>query len=129
MTNFEFSKARDCAGTLVVSRRPNVVKGLGASKTCKKGFRAVRRTGSPGEVAGWVGTLQSGALTRQGVAFDFLSGPSGMEYRGIVVAGYYNLLLHRPGSQMEISGWVNSGLDQFNIRVGIETSGEFFTNG
>src|SRR5262249_53537443 len=30
------------------------------------------RTGSSADVAGWVGALNSGALTRQGVAFNFL---------------------------------------------------------
>jgi streptogramin lyase len=81
------------------------------------------RTGSAGEVAGWVNDLQSGARTRQGVAFGFLSSP---EYRTDVVAGDYIHLLHRTGSQAEISGWVNSGFDALHIRVGIESSAEHF---
>ena len=43
-TKSELSKASDCAGTLVTSRRPRVVKGFGESKTCRNGLRLVRRT-------------------------------------------------------------------------------------
>jgi streptogramin lyase len=81
------------------------------------------RTGSPPDVAAWVSALQSNALTRQQVALAFLSS---QEYRGDVVATYYKNLLHRAAGPMEISAWLNSGLDEFHIRVAIESSAEHF---
>jgi hypothetical protein len=50
------------------------------------------------------------------------------EYRNALVEGYYNALLHRP-SDAGRTGWVNSALDAKSIRVGFESTGEFFTNG
>jgi streptogramin lyase len=87
------------------------------------------RTGSAAEVAGWDNLLRSGALTSQATALDFLGSP---EYRADVVTGYYTRLLRRSTStvgQAEISAWVNSGLGEFQIRLGFESSAEFFSNG
>ncbi|MEO6810052.1 MAG: choice-of-anchor Q domain-containing protein, partial [Isosphaeraceae bacterium] len=84
------------------------------------------RTAGADEVSGWVTALQGHALTPQGVAFAFLGAP---EYRTFVVSDYYDGLLHRLAARKEISGWVNPGLDHFHLRIGFESSGEFFSNG
>jgi hypothetical protein len=52
------------------------------------------------------------------------------EYRSDVVETYFVTLLHRPQpvNANDVSGWVNSGLDLTSIRVGIESSTEFYGN-
>jgi hypothetical protein len=82
------------------------------------------RAGSAAELAGWVSALHNNNLTRQQVAFGFLIS---LEYRTDVVAGGYINLVHRTGASTEISSWVNSALDLFFIRVGIESSTEHGT--
>jgi hypothetical protein len=52
-----------------------------------------------------------------------------VEYRSIVVRNYYHQLLQRPASspsQGEVDSWVFSGLDITSIRVGFESSVEFY---
>jgi hypothetical protein len=53
------------------------------------------------------------------------------EYRGNQVHSYYSSLLHRQTapSADEVSLWVNSSSDLTDIRVGFESSYEFFLNG
>jgi hypothetical protein len=47
-----------------------------------------------------------------------------------VVETYFVTLLRRtpPVNAADVSGWVNSGLDLTSIRVGIESSTEFYAN-
>jgi hypothetical protein len=84
----------------------------------------LNRTGSSGEVAGWVSALPQ--LGRQGVALFFLQS---QEYRAIQVGNAYSALLHRPPDAVGVNGWVLSKLDLANIRIGFEASAEFFKNG
>src|SRR5262249_42287577 len=77
----------------------------------------LNRTGSSGEVAGWVSALPQ--LGRQGVALFFLQS---QEYRAIQVGNAYSALLHRPPDAVGVNGWVLSKLDLANIRVGFEAS-------
>ncbi len=86
--------------------------------------RLLGRAGSDAEVTGWINVLPQ--LGRQGVAVRFLV--SG-EYRTDLVQSYYELLLHRPADTQGLDGWVSSGLGELGVRVGIEASAEFFTNG
>jgi hypothetical protein len=82
------------------------------------------RTGGTSEVAGWVSALpQMGEI---GVALNIVQS---QECRTDLVEGYYNVLLHRPADLPGLEGWVFSGQDALTIRVGIEASAEFFTNG
>jgi len=84
----------------------------------------LNRTGSAGEVAGWVNALPQAG--RQGVALQFLQSA---EYRTDLTVGYYFGLLHRPPDAAGVNGWVSSGLDAGGIRIGIESSLEFYVNG
>jgi hypothetical protein len=76
------------------------------------------------EVAGWVGSLP--ALGGAGVARSFLASA---EYRLDAVGSDYGAHLHRPAEPAGQSAWASSGLDLFFIRVGIESSDEFYANG
>ena len=82
------------------------------------------RTGSPAEVAAWVGMLP--AMGRAGVAAGFLASA---EYRAGVVRRYYAELLHRGASSAEVDGWVSMPLDLLSIQVQFAASGEFQANG
>jgi titin len=84
----------------------------------------LNRTGSAAELAGWNNVLQ--AQGRQGVALGFLQSA---EDRKDVIQGYYGTLLHRTPSAVELNNWVMSSLDFASIRLGFESSLEFFTNG
>ncbi len=84
----------------------------------------LERTGSAAEVAGWVNVLPQ--LGQQGVALGFLTST---EFRIDVITSYYNTLLHRAPDVAGLIGWVVSGLDVDTVRLDIESSGEFFTNG
>jgi len=84
----------------------------------------LNRTGAMSEVAFWVNQLPQ--LGRQGVALAFLQSP---EYRTDVVNGYYTTLLHRPADGVGLAGWVSSNLDVGSVRIGFESSPEFFSNG
>ena len=63
---------------------------------------------------------------KQKLALSFLQS---LEYRSDVVAAYYTTLLHRAASAAEIAGLVDTGLDLLTLRMGIESSLEFFVNG
>jgi hypothetical protein len=82
----------------------------------------LNRTPSMAEVNGWVNMLPSIGLV--GAAFGMEQ--SG-EYRGYQVSNDYNILLQRPPGTAEVMMWVNSPLDAHNIRLDIESSGEYFT--
>jgi hypothetical protein len=60
------------------------------------------------------------------VALGFLGS---QEFRTDQFEGYYDALLHRPSDPGGLSAWVNSGLDEFHVRVAFESSPEFFSNG
>jgi hypothetical protein len=84
----------------------------------------LKRTPKSTELAEQVAELKQ--VGPQKLALIFLQS---LEYRSDVVAAYYVSLLHRPGTQLEVAGWVNTGLDLHSIRMGIENSVEFFLNG
>ncbi|HKB36541.1 MAG TPA: DUF4214 domain-containing protein, partial [Gemmataceae bacterium] len=83
------------------------------------------RSASGSELAGWVGNLHSG-LSQQAVALGFLTST---EFRTNQFEGYYETLLHRPADPTGLSGWANSSVDLDSVRIGIESSSEFFSNG
>jgi hypothetical protein len=83
----------------------------------------LNRTGSMAEVDGWVSALPQRG--QAGVALGILQS---LEYRTDVISGYYTSLLHRPADG-ELSGWASSGLDLATVRMGFETTPEFFLNG
>jgi hypothetical protein len=76
------------------------------------------------EVVSWISALPQ--LGRQGVALDFLQS---QEFRSDDFTGYYNALLQRPADTGGLNFWVSSGLNLSAVRIGIESSPEFFTNG
>ena len=82
------------------------------------------RTASPSEVTPWVGYIPS--LSRGGVALAFLSSP---EYRNELITAYYETLLHRPPEPAGFTVWQSSGLDMLSMRIGFESSPEFFVSG
>jgi hypothetical protein len=82
------------------------------------------RMGSAAEVAGWVGLLpQQG---QQGVAMSILQS---QECRTGLVEAYYNVLLHRPDDPGGLHSAVFSNQDALTIRINMEASAEFFSNG
>jgi hypothetical protein len=84
----------------------------------------LKRAGSPGEVAGWIKVLPQ--LGAQGMALDFLTSS---EFRINLFTSYYNTLLHRPPDTIGLVNWILSNLDADTVRLGIESSAEFFANG
>jgi hypothetical protein len=77
------------------------------------------------DTAGWVGGLNHGPR-RQSAALGLLTS---WESRTKQFAGYYGALLHRPADPAGLAGWAGSGLDLVSVRIGIESSSEFFSNG
>jgi hypothetical protein len=84
----------------------------------------LHRTGSSLDISAWVSILPQ--VGRQGVALAFLESA---EFRTRLFQEYYNALLHRPADTPGLNAWVASGLDASNVRVGFESSPEFFSNG
>ncbi|HEV3447805.1 MAG TPA: hypothetical protein VG099_24425, partial [Gemmataceae bacterium] len=84
----------------------------------------LKRTGSPGEVAGWIKVLPQ--LGAQGMALDFLTSS---EFRINLFTSYYNTLLHRAPDTIGLLNWILSNLDADTVRLGFESSAEFFANG
>jgi hypothetical protein len=82
------------------------------------------RRSSATDVQAWVNLLPTQG--RQGVAFDFLSTP---EFRQNQFEGYYDALLHRPSDPAGLRTWVVSSQDIDSVRLGFESSGEFYSNG
>ena len=82
------------------------------------------RTASDAEVTGWANTLPQ--LGRQGVALGFLKS---QEFRTNQFEGYYNALLRRSDDPTGLTNWVMSPSDMGTVRIGFESSPEFFTNG
>jgi uncharacterized protein YkwD len=75
------------------------------------------------EIDGWSASLTS--ANRSLVALGFLESN---EYRSDVVMGFYSTFLHRnsPPSAGEVANWAGSSLDISAIRIGFESSSEFF---
>jgi hypothetical protein len=84
----------------------------------------LNRTASGAEVGAWTSALPG--LGRNGAAVAFESSP---EFRTDLVEADYNVFLHRPADPASLSGWVNSSLDDFHLRLAFESSPEFFING
>jgi hypothetical protein len=84
----------------------------------------LNRTPSSSEIRSWLNALP--ALGRQGVALDFLQS---QEYRMDVIEADYLTLLHRIGDHLGVNYWVTSSLDLAKIRIDVESSSEFFSNG
>jgi hypothetical protein len=81
----------------------------------------LNRTASS-EVAGWVNALSS--VGRQGVALGFLTST---ELRTDQFEAYYEALLHRPADPASLNAWASSDLDMLSVRIGFESSAEFFS--
>ena len=82
------------------------------------------RTGSTTEARGWVNLLPQ--INQQGVALAFLQS---QEYRGDLFNGNYNILLHRSPDVLGLQGWIFSSLNATGVRIGFESSAEFYSNG
>jgi hypothetical protein len=81
----------------------------------------------PGDALGasaWVNVLPE--FGRHGVALNILTST---EFRTDQVEGYYNALLHRPAEPMGLNNWIFANLSIDAVRVGFESSQEFFING
>jgi hypothetical protein len=75
-------------------------------------------------VAFWVNELPVRGQNGVALAFEMSA-----EFRGVVVVGYYSTRLHRMPDVVGAASWVGSSLDFTGIRIGIESSTEFFNNG
>jgi CSLREA domain-containing protein len=84
----------------------------------------LHRTASTSEVAAWVNLFPQ--LGQQGVALGFLTST---EFRIALITSYYSTLLHRGPDVDGLVFWAVSGLDVDTVRLGIESSAEFFANG
>jgi CSLREA domain-containing protein len=84
----------------------------------------LNRTGSASELAGWVNQLPQ--LGQKGVALGFLDST---EFRVDLITSYYSNLLHRTPDLGGQAHWVLSGQDVDTVRLNIESSIEFFSNG
>jgi hypothetical protein len=83
----------------------------------------LNRTGTPAEVAAWASAVSSQG--RQGVALGILTSP---EFLTDQLEGYYNALLHRPDDLLGLHALVSSPLDVEAVRIGFESSPEFFAD-
>jgi hypothetical protein len=83
----------------------------------------LNRNPSNSDLSAWTGVLTP--VDRGTIVNTFLST---FEYRADVVRGYYSSILHRPSlpSGAEVAAWAASGLDLRNIRIGFESSLEYF---
>jgi hypothetical protein len=86
--------------------------------------KVLNRTPQATEVAYWVNLLPQ--LGQSGVALAFMDS---MEYRLDLFTSYYETLLHRVPNPTEPQYWNGTGLDVSSVRIGIESSPEYFTNG
>ena len=82
------------------------------------------RQATTAEVTAWANSL--GQIGHQGAALGFLQS---REFRDAVVTAFYSSILHRTPDQAGMDGWVSSNQDLNHMRVGFESSGEFFGNG
>jgi virginiamycin B lyase len=84
-------------------------------------LQLLNRQASPADLSYWLG--QIGTVGQAGVALGVLQSA---EYRTVAVEGYFTTLLKRTPSSAEVAYWVNSGQDLTSIRVGLESSAEFY---
>jgi hypothetical protein len=84
----------------------------------------LNRTASNSEIASGAASVQASGA--QAFALGILQSS---EYRKNLVEALYNVLLHRPSDTSGFNFWVGSGLGFFDLRIGIESSTEFFNNG
>jgi hypothetical protein len=103
-------------------RAPTLVSAGGANERIVRALYGLP-SGSPA-TAGGTGNLP--ALGGAGVARSFLASA---EYRLDAVGSDYGALLHRPAEPAGLDAWSSSELDLFFVRVGIESSDEFYAGG
>jgi hypothetical protein len=72
------------------------------------------------------GRLKAGRQCCNPLALDFLTSS---EFRINLFTSYYNTLLHRAPDTIGLVNWILSNLDADSVRLGIESSAEFFANG
>jgi hypothetical protein len=72
------------------------------------------------------GVVGMATMGRAGYVLSLLRGP---EFRTDQFEGYYNALLHRPAEPTGLNSWLMSNLDIHSVRIGFETSPEFFAIG
>jgi hypothetical protein len=84
----------------------------------------LHRTPNTGELNMQMGAL--GVLGPQGLALAFLQS---QEYRGDVISGDFTTLLHRPADPTVVNNLAFTNLDLSAIRLGFESTPEFFVNG
>jgi hypothetical protein len=84
----------------------------------------LNRQGGDLEVAGWLTQLPT--IDLQQAALGFLQS---FEYRFDTIMDDYTGLLHRPPATAEAEGWQATGEDIATLRIGFESSSEFFTKG
>jgi hypothetical protein len=88
----------------------------------------LNRMGTPAEVTAEANMLAT--ISRQQLALDFMTmGTLGTEFRTDLVDAYYEVLLHRIADSGGLNGWVNSGSSAGAIRIGFDSSQEFFLVG
>jgi hypothetical protein len=103
---------------------------LGTSGTADQQFvqslyhLLLNRTGTDAEVGSWVSALPT--LGRGGVAVGILMSS---EFHKDLIEAYYNVLVHRPSETAGFNHWLNSGLDDYHLRLAFDSSAEFFSNG
>jgi hypothetical protein len=113
-----FQHVTTLAGITGAPSNDNFIRGLY--------LQLLGRQPGPSEIAVWDSVLAQNGNNRAAVATGILTS---VEYRGIVVRNYYHQLLQRLASspsQGEVDSWVFSGLDITSIRVGFESSVEFY---
>jgi hypothetical protein len=76
------------------------------------------------ELVGWLQALP--AMGRQGAS---LAMQQSFEFRINTIAGYYRRLLHREPDLQGLNTWEATPIDLATVRIGIESSPEFFENG
>lgn len=76
------------------------------------------------ELEGWVNLVPQEGF--YGVAMAFLAS---QEFRADQIAGYYDVLLHRPADDAGLAGWSMSGLDLGTVAIVFESSQEFLSDG
>jgi hypothetical protein len=81
----------------------------------------LNRTASSAEVSSWVSQIP--AIGRFGVALGFLES---VEFRAGAITAFYAEFLQRSPDSPGLAGWLGSSLDLEHIRMGFESSGEFF---
>jgi hypothetical protein len=84
-------------------------------------LQLLNRQASAADLSYWLS--QIGTVGQAGVALGLLQSA---EYRTVAVEGYFTTLLKRTPSAAEVAYWVNSGQDLTSIRVGLESSTEFY---